>query len=72
MKTNGAKAGIPYGDLPMTFAAIAESLDLSERTVVYAYSEAMRKIREDLPNALAWMQVLASDLKAERAARLGF
>lgn len=72
MRKRGRMVGTPNADTAMTFEAISAALGVSQRTVYSAYQGGMRKLRNDLPNALAWMQVLAADLQAERAARLDY
>ena len=65
----GRNAGVPNGDAAMPFSAIGVALGISEKQVHGVYRYAMRKLRANTPNALAYMAELASDLEALRVSR---
>lgn len=55
----------------MTFAEIGEELGISASGAFSVFTRAMRKLRSECPNALAWMHILAAELAADRAAQHG-
>lgn len=60
--------GVPKKGAAKTFAQIGAELGVTPQGAAHIFYRALRKLREERPNAVTYLNSLANELSAERCA----